>query len=215
MSKLNKKILRDIKLNKMQFFNIFIMVFLGVFVFTGIYSYMDGMRVSGNKYYENNNLQDIWLTGENFSAEDLNNVKKINNVRNAQRVLSIQTDLENYKDVVLETNFIESNEISKMYIVDGEAFSKEKSGIWLDSYLAKNLNLKVGDEISWHVFGDDNWYTCKIVGLNRDPQNQNLNMTKKYYESLGLTYKADSLYTNDNLSDIKILDGVDTIQNLL
>ena len=56
---------------------------------------------------------------------------------------------------------------------------------------------------------------CKIVGLNRDPQNQNLNMTKKYYESLGLTYKADSLYTNDNLSDIKILDGVDTIQNLL
>lgn len=215
MSKLNKKILRDIKLNKMQFFNIFIMVFLGVFVFTGIHSYMDGMRVSGNKYYENNNLQDIWLTGENFSAEDLNNVKKINNVRNAQRVLSIQTDLENYKDVVLETNFIESNEISKMYIVDGEAFSKEKSGIWLDSYLAKNLNLKVGDEISWHVFGDDNWYTCKIVGLNRDPQNQNLNMTKKYYESLGLTYKADSLYTNDNLSDIKILDGVDTIQNLL
>ena len=215
MSKLNKKILRDIKLNKMQFFNIFIMVFLGVFVFTGIHSYMDGMRVSGNKYYENNNLQDIWLTGENFSAEDLNNVKKINNVRNAQRVLSIQSDLENYKDVVLETNFIESNEISKMYIVDGEAFSKEKSGIWLDSYLAKNLNLKVGDEISWHVFGDDNWYTCKIVGLNRDPQNQNLNMTKKYYESLGLTYKADSLYTNDNLSDIKILDGVDTIQNLL
>lgn len=215
MSKLNKKILRDIKLNKMQFFNIFIMVFLGVFVFTGIHSYMDGMIVSGNKYYENNNLQDIWLTGENFSAEDLNNVKKINNVRNAQRVLSIQTDLENYKDVVLETNFIESNEISKMYIVDGEAFSKEKSGIWLDSYLAKNLNLKVGDEISWHVFGDDNWYTCKIVGLNRDPQNQNLNMTKKYYESLGLTYKADSLYTNDNLSDIKILDGVDTIQNLL
>lgn len=214
MSKLNKKILRDIKLNKMQFFNIFIMVFLGVFVFAGIHSYMDGMRVSGNKYYENNNLQDIWLTGENFSAEDLNNVKKINNVRNAQRVLSIQTDLENYKDVALETNFIESNEISKMYIVDGEEFSKEKSGLWLDSYLAKNLNLKVGDEISWHVFGDDNWYTCKIVGLNRDPQNQNLNMTKKYYESLGLTYKADSLYTNDNLSDIKILDGVDTIQNI-
>lgn len=101
-----------------------------------------------------------------------------------------------------------------MYIVDGEEFSKEKSGLWLDSYLSKNLNLKVGDEISWHVFGDDNWYTCKIVGLNRDPQNQNLNMTKKYYESLGLTYKADSLYTNDNLSDIKILDGVDTIQNI-
>ena len=128
---------------------------------------MDGMRVSGNKYYENNNLQDIWLTGENFSAEDLNNVKKINNVRNAQRVLSIQTDLENYKDVALETNFIESNEISKMYIVDGEAFSKEKSGIWLDSYLAKNLNLKVGDEITLNY--KDYKITEKILGLVTTP----------------------------------------------
>lgn len=39
-----KKCLRDIKLNKSQFLNIFIMVFLGVFVFAGIHSYMDGMR---------------------------------------------------------------------------------------------------------------------------------------------------------------------------
>lgn len=165
MSKLNKKILRDIKLNKMQFFNIFIMVFLGVFVFAGIHSYMDGMRVSGNKYYENNNLQDIWLTGENFSAEDLNNVKKINNVRNAQRVLSIQTDLENYKDVALETNFIESNEISKMYIVDGEEFSKEKSGLWLstlDIILGLPLGFIMTDYIFKSALGDSYDFSASI-----------------------------------------------------
>ena len=45
MSRLNKKILREIKLNKMQFFNIFIMVFLGVFVFEGVHAYMDGMKL--------------------------------------------------------------------------------------------------------------------------------------------------------------------------
>lgn len=38
-----KKCLREIKINKSQFINIFIMVFLGVFVFTGIHAYMDGM----------------------------------------------------------------------------------------------------------------------------------------------------------------------------
>lgn len=36
-----------------------------------------------------------------------------------------------------------------MYVVDGEGFEKEKSGVWIDSYLANNLNLKVGDEISF------------------------------------------------------------------
>ena len=57
-----KKCLRDIKLNKSQFLNIFIMVFLGIFVFAGIHSYMDGMRTSGERFYENNNLADLWLS---------------------------------------------------------------------------------------------------------------------------------------------------------
>ena len=61
-----KKCLRDIKLNKSQFLNIFIMVFLGVFVFAGIHSYMDGMRVSGEKFYENiNKLEETKANIEN------------------------------------------------------------------------------------------------------------------------------------------------------
>ena len=163
MSRLNKKILREIKLNKMQFFNIFIMVFLGVFVFAGVHAYMDGMKISGDKYYESNNLQDIWLSGENFTDEDLKNVKEIINVKNAERILNIRTELENYKDVSLDTNFIEANEISKMYIVDGEEFSKDKKGVWLDSYLAKNLDLKVGDEITFKY--KDYEMKEKILGL--------------------------------------------------
>ncbi len=163
MSRLNKKILREIKLNKMQFFNIFIMVFLGVFVFAGVHAYMDGMKISGDKYYESNNLQDIWLSGENFTDEDLKNVKEISNVKNAERILNIRTELENYKDVSLDTNFIETNEISKMYIVDGEEFSKDKKGVWLDSYLAKNLDLKVGDEITFKY--KDYEIKEKILGL--------------------------------------------------
>ena len=163
MSRLNKKILREIRLNKMQFFNIFIMVFLGVFVFAGVHAYMDGMKISGDKYYESNNLQDIWLSGENFTDEDLKNVKEISNVKNAERILNIRTELENYKEVSLDTNFIETNEISKMYIVDGEEFSKDKKGVWLDSYLAKNLDLKVGDEITFKY--KDYEMKEKILGL--------------------------------------------------
>ena len=169
MAKLNKKILRDIKQNKMQFFNVFIMIFLGVFVFAGVHSYMDGMQISGDNYYESNNLQDLWLTGENFNKEDLDKVKNIENVKNAERLLSIRTDLENEKekDVQLETIFIESNEISKMYIADGEEFSKEKDGVWFDSYLAKYLDLKVGDEITFKY--KDYTMTEKIRGLVNTP----------------------------------------------
>ena len=175
---------------------------------------MDGMDKSADKYYKDNNFQDIWLSGENFSNEDLEKVKNTENVKDAERLLTINTELENKEDVTLETNFIETNNISKMYVVEGEEFSKDKKGVWFDSYLAKNLDLKVEDEITWHIFGDDNWYTCKIVGLNRNPQNQQLNMSRKYFELLGLTYRADVVYTDEDLSNTKTIDGVDTIQSL-
>lgn len=167
MKKLSKKRLRDIKQNKMQFFNIFIMVFLGVFVFAGIHAYMDGMEESADKYYKDNNFQDIWLSGENFSNDDLEKVKNMENVKDAERILTIKTELENKNDVTLDTNFIESNNISKMYVVDGEEFSKDKKGVWFDSYLAKNLDLKVGDEITFTY--QNMKMTEKILGLVNTP----------------------------------------------
>ena len=167
MKSLNKKLYRDIKLNKSQFIVIFIMIFLGVGVFAGIHSYMDGMQISADKYYEQNSFQDLWLVGENFTKEDLNKVKEIENIKDAQRQLTILTTLEGYEDVTLETNFIECNNISKMYVVEGEGFDKEKSGVWLDSYLAQNLGLQVGDEIS---FTYQNYkITEKILGLVNTP----------------------------------------------
>lgn len=38
-------------------------------------------------------------------------------------------------------------------------------------------------------------------------------MTKKYLESIGIEYKADTIYTNEDLSSIKQLDGVSLIQD--
>ena len=167
MKRLCKKRLRDIKQNKMQFFNIFIMVFLGVFVFAGIHAYMDGMEKSADKYYKDNNFQDIWLSGENFSNDDLEKIRNTENVKDAERILTIRTELENKNDVTVDTNFIESNNISKMYVVDGEEFSKDKKGVWFDSYLAKNLDLKVGDEIT--VTYQNMKITKKIAGLVNTP----------------------------------------------
>ena len=71
MSKLSKKLIRDIMRNKTQFITIFLMVFLGVFVFAGIHAYMDGMTISANEYYEKYNLQDIWISGQELTREDL------------------------------------------------------------------------------------------------------------------------------------------------
>ena len=163
---LHKKLLRDLKNNLSQFITIFLMIFLGIFAFSGIHAYMDGMKVNGEEYYKNYNLPDLWLTGENFTKDDITNIKKLDNVNDAERILTIITNLEGHKGVTIETNFIESNNISKMKVIQGEKYTN-KPGIWLDSYLAKNLNLKVGDTITLSY--ENHKITEKIQGLVNTP----------------------------------------------
>ena len=90
----------------------------------------------------------------------------------------------------------------------------KNDGIFVTYKLAELNNYKIGDKISWHIYGDDKYYTSKIIGFNKDPQNQNITMTKEYLESLGIDYKPDSLYTNKNLKNVKEIKNVEVIQDI-
>ncbi len=58
---LGKKMIRDIFKHKTQFLSIFLMAFLGVFVFTGISGEYIGLEDNINDYYEETNLADGWI----------------------------------------------------------------------------------------------------------------------------------------------------------
>ena len=142
---LRRKMFRDIKNNLSQFITIFLMVLIGIMAYCGIEAYMDGMKNTANKFYTENNLQDLNLMGTNFTKDDLENVKKINNVKDAERKLSVTATTN--EDKILLLNFIESNNISKFYIVNGIDFDSNKSGVWLDEFYAKENSIKIGDKI--------------------------------------------------------------------
>ena len=101
--------------------------------------------------------------------------------------------------------------------VDNKNKIKDKptdDGIYVTYKLAETNNYKLGDEIEWHIYGDSKYYKSKIIGFNKDPQNQNVSMTKKYLESLEIEYKPDALYTNNDLSKTKEIKNIETIQNI-
>ena len=67
-------------------------------------------------------------------------------------------------------------------------------GVYLARKLADRYDLKVGDEVHWRILGSEKVYTSKIVAYLVKQQNQNLTVTKGYYESLGLKYKPSVFY---------------------
>ena len=144
---LKKKMIRDILQNKSQFITIFLMVLIGVMVYSGIEAYMDGMINAASKFYTENNLQDLNVIGENFKKEDIDKIKSLNNVNDAERKLVLTgVDADNLDKTYL-ISFIESNNISKMYVLEGIPFDVNKKGVWVDNFYAKENNLHVGDNI--------------------------------------------------------------------
>ena len=87
-------------------------------------------------------------------------------------------------------------------------------GVFVTYKLAETKGYKKGDKITWHIYGDSKYYTSEIIGFNKDLQNQNVTMTRKYLESLGIEYKPDSLYTNLDLSNTKEIKNVEKIQDI-
>ena len=164
---LNKKMFRDILQNKSQFITIFLMILIGVMVYVGIEAYMQGMINAADNFYTKNNLQDLNVIGTNLTKEDLNNIKSINHVQDAERKLVVTGVDALDKDKTYLMSFIESNNISKFYIIDGEKFDVNKHGVWLDNFYAEKNKLKVGDTIK--IKYDSFILKEKILGLINVP----------------------------------------------
>mgnify|MGYP006959244878 CR=1 FL=1 len=114
---LKKKMFRDIMQNKLQFITIFLMVTIGVMVYAGIESYMSGMTNAADKFYLENNLQDLNVLGTTFTEDDLLKIKQMKNVNDAERKLEVTGIDADDKDKTYLISFIESNNISKFYVI--------------------------------------------------------------------------------------------------
>lgn len=163
---LKKKMFRDIKQNLSQFITIFLMVLIGVMVYVGIEAYMDGMTSAADNFYKNNNIQDLNVMG-NLSDKDLDKIKSLDNVKDAEKKLVVNAIDKDNKDKTYLLSFIDSNNISKFHVMDGEKFDVNKKGAWVDNFYAEKNNLKVGDTIK--IKYDTFTLEEKILGLINVP----------------------------------------------
>ncbi len=149
-----RNMLRNLVRNKVQFFSIFIMSFLGLFVFVGMDSEVAGFTAAEDAFYTKCNLADIWIQGKDFSPDDRKKVLAIDGVEKAERRLSVKGKaLLSDREADMYLNFIEDNGISCLSPVDGEAYVPGEKGVWLDYSFAEKNGLKIGDKVEFKYEG--------------------------------------------------------------
>ena len=166
---LSKKMLRDIAKHKTQFLSIFLMAFLGVFVFAGVGGESVGLEVNVNEYYDATNLADGWIYSANLDDDFVDKVNNLNPTKGSERQLVMDSVADFSNDPQITLHFLEKNNISTFYLIDGEEFNvSDENGVWLDKKFADAKDLKVGDNISFTFNGIE--IEKEIKGLGYSPE---------------------------------------------
>ena len=161
--------IRDIKNHKIQFISIFLMAFLGVYVFAGFGAESFGFEETASTYYGETNLADGWIYASDLDDDFVDKVNALSSTNDSERKLIVNSiaDFDNDPDITL--HFLEDDDISKFYLVKGEEFNlSDGDGVWLDIRFAESKNLTVGDNISFTFEGMT--IEKEIKGLGYSPE---------------------------------------------
>ncbi len=140
-----RKMWRDLLKNKTQFISIFLMSLLGMLVFVGMDAESSGAAKSVNNYYKKYNLCDLWVQGAGFSDDDVRTAKSVTGVKNVEKRLSLTGTAEKYDNAYMYINFMNTNDICKIMVYDGEPYDEESEGVWLEEWFARTNDIHIGD----------------------------------------------------------------------
>lgn len=194
---LTRKMLRDIKINKTQFIAIFLMAFIGIFAYSGIYGEYYGLIQTSDEFYSQTNLADGWVYNSTFDNLSVDKVSDFATQTDRQAVVKSVADLESKPDITL--HFVENGTISMFYTTEGSQFNaSDDSGVWLDARFADARGLKVGDNITFEF--DNQTIEKEIKGIGYSPEYvfevSPASMTPDFAQ-MGFAYLSSKAYPED------------------
>ena len=199
---LAKKMIRDIWNNKAQFISIFLMAFLGVFVFVGISAESAGLEANSAEFYEETNFADGWIYSPYLNDLFLNQVWYLGATTQMERQLVVDSVADFDNDPEIKLHFVENNTISKFYPVEGsEVDINDSDGVWLDKYFADAKGLKVGDNISFDAEGYH--IEKQIRGIGYSPEyiyHTPSYSTRLDFSKMGFAYLSHNAFPEDNIT---------------
>ena len=198
---LKKKMIRDIRKHKTQFLSIFLMAFLGVFVFAGVGGESVGLEVNVDKFYDDTNLADGWIYSNYINELFLDQVNCLGATTQMERQLVVDSVADFSNDPEITLHFVENNTISKFYLIEGEPLDiNDKDSVWLDKSFADAKGLKVGDKIT---FKFENYTIEKeIKGLGYSPEyvyHASKSSVIPDFSKLGFAYMSHKAFPEDTI----------------
>ncbi|MBO1308201.1 ABC transporter permease [Enterococcus sp. 669A] len=188
-----RKTLRDFKQNGLSFFAVFLMSFICLFVFTGIYSLSQQMEQTGESFIEESQLADDLVTLQQYDATKEKETTQLSAVEETAHRSVGQIKNDDFSLTVLS---FDQSSISHPLVVRGEALGQQ-AGIWLDEDFFQVNDYQLGDTIVI------NQVACEILGTIRQPEfiyfTENADQPVPDHEKTGYAYVSEDTFPSLSL----------------
>ena len=195
-----RKMLRELKIHFGQFFSIFLLALLAMMIYVTFEGHVLSEEIARETFHEECNLSDLWVYGEGFSKEQLETVRKLDFVKDAQLRTQIRGTAPDCDDAQVDIYMMDEERVNKGYVIDGEAFDAEAAdGVWLTNAFAEKRDIKVGDEFKIAYSGIT--FTRTVKGLIETPEyeyRQADGDADVYIENIAFVYMPYEAFPTDD-----------------
>ena len=143
-----KKVLRDLRNNAVQFFSIYIMTLLSLFIQTGFESSNVGSAYSAAEYFAETNYKDLDVQGAYFTYKDIEMLENTPGVNFVDGIARATGKITLDKERLLVLGYIDGNDVSKMYLTEGIAYVPGSTGCWVETRFAEPMGIRPGDMLT-------------------------------------------------------------------
>ena len=219
---LYRKMLREMRGNLGQFISVLILSFLATFIYAGFESNVVGSGKAINEFHEKTNIADAWIYSEGFKEENLDQVKELSFVKDAQFRTEIRGTTVDYEGAQLDIYLMDESNILKPYVFKGtkeeneklqvsdsvEFDGDDKDGVWLNGSFAKEWDIAVGDKIKLEYNGIK--FERTVRGLIMEPEYEYTKAEKDSdinFKTLAYVYMSYKAFPIREYAESKVKSG--------
>lgn len=159
-----RKMLREMKINFGQFFSVFLLSALALSLFVTFEGHVLSQNTARNTYHDTCHLSDLWVYGEGFSEENLEKIRSLDFVEEAQLRMSVMGTAPGCGGVQVDIYLERENLVNVPFLFEGEEFDPlDSDGIWLANAFARCRGISVGDDFTIEYNGVT--FTREVKGL--------------------------------------------------
>ncbi len=124
------------------------MTLIALLIQTGFESSNVGISYSAAEYFTDTNYKDLDVEGSLFTAKDIQSLECIDGIKAVDGIARAAGKIMLDKERLLVYSFIDSNDVSKMYLTEGEPYHSGMNGCWVEERFAEPMGIRVGDMLS-------------------------------------------------------------------